>query len=496
MSWRFDSIKGRVVTILLIFLSFSHVMGLWLYVQKSEEPITLLHDALLAEQIALLVRLADRIPRTERAAMFDIASGPLLRVSETSSPALQQSVPEDSRAHTFEHLLGVFLNRATHEGIRLVYVPGGRIAVLDNLLGTVRTSAHGEHHLSTRPLAEIRPLGIVSAEVALADGSWAVFAAPLLTVSPFSPLKLGVPLTAMLASVFLIAALVVHRWTQPLSQFAAAAERLGTDIHAPALAERGPSEVRAAARALNLMQERIRRSIEDRTAFATAIAHDLGTPVTRLLLRAHEIEDESARSRILVDLEQMRRMITATLEFAQLDFAAEPSQATDITSLLQSLCHDLSDAGQPVALEAPPNVTLPSKPISLRRAVANLLDNAIKYGRCARVHLATSAQDVRILIEDDGPGIPPNLSETAFQPFRRLAGGDVGVEGTGLGLSIARNIVHGLGGDIFLANRPNAGLQVTILLPRALRPFDVASVGNASAYDLHNNMQTEAKGHL
>ena len=468
MTWLFDTIKGRVVAILVIFLSLSHVMGLWLYVQRSDEATTLLHDALLAEQIALITRLAERLAPGERGAMFDALSGPMVRITVTPSMDLGQGLPEGSRAHAVEHLLGVFLDRPTQEGIRLAYLPGGRIPGLDNLLGTVRASAHGQvHHLPAKPLAEIRPIGAMSAEVALSDGAWIRFAAPLLTVTPFSPLKLGPPLAAMLASVLLVGGWVVHRWTQPLSDFAAAAERLGVDIHAAPLAERGPYEIRAAAGALNRMQERIRRLVEDRIAFAAAIAHDLGTPITRLTLRAHEIEDEAARSRVLADLEQMRRMVTATLEFARLDFAAEPSEVIDLFSLVQSLCHDLSDAGQDVTINAGEAVSIRSKPISLRRALSNLLDNAVKYGRRARIDVTSTAQEVRILIQDEGPGIPGNRMEEAFLPFRRLTPADAAVEGTGLGLSIARSIIRALGGEVVLANRHEGGLCVTVMLPRA-----------------------------
>ena len=468
MRWIFDTIKGRVVAVLVLFLSASHVLGLWLYAQKSEEAATLLHDALLAEQIALVIRVAERLPATERPAMLQALSGPTVRITLTPTDAVRQPLPEGTRAHTFEHLLGVFLDRTSQESIRLTYSPDGQLEGLDTLLARVRTSAHGEKdHLSMRTFSEIRALGAVSAEVALADGSWIRFVAPLLTVSPFSPLKLGIPLAAMLLSVLLIAAWVLHRWTQPLTQFAAAAEKFGTDIHSPALPETGPSEVRTAARTVNLMQQRIRRLVEDRTAFAAAIAHDLGTPITRLHLRAHEIEEEATRSRMLADLEQMRRMITATLEFARLEFAAEPTETLDLASLVQSVCDDYLDAEQQVTVQELQPVAILSKPIALRRALGNLLENAFKYGARARVALATTPRDVRITIHDDGPGIPQDMVEEAFRPFRRLTQTSGLVDGTGLGLSIARSIVRGLGGEIALTRPTQGGLQVSVVLPRS-----------------------------
>ena len=470
MRWIFDTIKGRVVTVLFLFLSASHVLGLWLYAQKSEAATTLLHDALLAEQIALVIRLAERLPAAERPAMLQALSGPTVRIALTPSDTTRQPLAEGTRAHAFEHLLGVFLDRPTQESIRLAYMPGSRIEGLDSLLAKVRTSVHGERdHLPKRPLAEIHAHGAVSAEIALTDGAWVRFVAPLLTVSPFTPFKLGIPLAAMLVSVLLIAAWVLHRWTQPLTQFVAAAEQFGTDIHSPALSETGPSEVRTAARTVNLMQQRIRRLVEDRTAFAAAIAHDLGTPITRLHLRAHEIEEENTRSRMLADLEQMRRMITATLEFARLEFAAEPTETLDLASLVQSICDDYFDAGQQIAVQDLEPITIASKPTALRRALANLLENAFKYGGRARVALAATPRHVHVTIQDDGPGIPEDMVEEAFRPFRRLNRSNDEPDGTGLGLSIARSIVRGSGGEVTLKNCANGGLQVTVTLPRPHR---------------------------
>ncbi|HEX4892902.1 MAG TPA: HAMP domain-containing sensor histidine kinase [Hyphomicrobiaceae bacterium] len=198
--------------------------------------------------------------------------------------------------------------------------------------------------------------------------------------------------------------------------------------------------------------------------FAAAIAHDLGTPITRLHLRAHEIEDDDTRTRMLSDLNQMRRMITATLDLIRLDLA-EPVEAIDLASLVQSLCDDLTDAGEDVTVVALAMVTIRSKPTALRRALVNVLENAIKYGARARVQLTCTADDVLIYIDDDGPGIPDGLMEAAFQPFRRLTNDPDQNDGTGVGLSIARSIVRGVGGEITLTNG-TVGLRVTVRLPR------------------------------
>jgi signal transduction histidine kinase len=287
----------------------------------------------------------------------------------------------------------------------------------------------------------------VAAEVALSDESWLRFDTPLLTVAPFSFPNLGTPLAAMLASVLLVAAWVVHRSTEPLSGLAIATERPGTDIHAAPLDERGPFEIRTEAHAFNLMQERIRRLVEDRTAFAAAIAHDLGTPITRLTLRAHEIEEEGVRATVLSDLEQMRRMIAATLGFARSDFTTEVPEMFDLVSLVQSIGDDLADLGHDASVAGPAHLHVHSKPLALRRVVTNLIENAVKYGARARIDFSRSNHGVELHVEDDGPGIPDHVHEEAFRPFRRL-GNDMGVDGSGVGLSVARGIMRALGGIV------------------------------------------------
>jgi signal transduction histidine kinase len=154
----------------------------------------------------------------------------------------------------------------------------------------------------------------------------------------------------------------------------------------------------------------------------------------------------------------MRRMIAATLEFARLEFAAEPTETLDLASLVQSVCDDCFDAGQDVVVQDLQLATIASKPIALRRVLGNLLENAFKYGGRARVALTAVPRHVHITVHDDGPGIPEHMVEEAFRPFRRLTPSNHGApEGTGLGLSIARSIVRGLGDEIELATHPRGG---------------------------------------
>ncbi len=465
-----DSVKGRIIVILLVFLSLSHLAGLWLYAGRSEAATTLLHDALLAERVALISKLVERTPAADRPALLELVSGPVVRFSQPIEAALGESLPEGTRPHLYEHLLSVFLNRPIHHDMRMAYSAEDASDGLTGLFAAINGPEHAEiNHIPAKPLAEIKPIGAVTTEIKLSDGSWLQAESPLLSVKPFSVWRVGVPLAAMLASVLAVAAWVLNRWTQPLTIFASAAERLGTDIHAPPLDEKGPLEVRAAARTFNVMQDRIRSLVQDRTAFAAAIAHDLGTPITRLHLRAEEIPDDETRQPILADLNQMRRMITATLGFARLDFSAEVTEAIDLMSLVQRVSDDLIDLGADVSISGPQHLTIITKPVALSRVLSNVAENAVKYGKRASITVAARASLLEIVVDDVGPGIPEAMQSEVFDPFRRLAStNDETIEGTGLGLTVARSLVRGLGGEISLRNRATGGLRVTISLPNQI----------------------------
>jgi len=302
----------------------------------------------------------------------------------------------------------------------------------------------------------------------LPDKTWLNFTAPVETPEPFWSLRFGLSMAVMLAAVAILSALVVHHLTRPLATFARAAQRLGVDVKAPPLPESGPAEVRQATRAFNEMQERIRRFVEDRTQTIAAISHDLGTPITRLRLRAEFVDDEEQRQKMLADLDDMEKMVFSALSFARDDAAQEPQATVDFRTLLQRVCDDTADAGHQVSFEADEDaLAYDCRPVAMRRALTNLIDNAIKYGQQARVVLAENPTEILVTIDDDGPGIPDDRREDVFKPFHRLEQSrsrETG--GTGLGLTVARTIIRAHGGDITLANRSTGGLRVEIHLPR------------------------------
>ncbi len=263
----------------------------------------------------------------------------------------------------------------------------------------------------------------------------------------------------------------VRRMIRPVGTLAAAADALGRDVNAPALSEGGPTELAAAAVAFNTMALRIRRFVQDRTFMLTAIGHDLRTPITRLKLRAEFVDDDDLRARMLSDLDELQAMVSATLAVGRDITADEPATRVDLVALLRTLLDELSDTfpdrAEHLSYSGPDTLPIHARPLALKRAIVNLVQNALNYGGVARVRLAHGDGGmVNLAVDDDGPGIPEERLDDVFQAFLRLeASRNRETGGTGLGLTIARNILRAHGGDVMLENRPGGGLRAVVSLP-------------------------------
>ncbi|AMO94196.1 HAMP domain protein [Collimonas fungivorans] len=281
----------------------------------------------------------------------------------------------------------------------------------------------------------------------------------------------GMPYLSPYFALFLLligglAYFVAKMTARPIKHLAIAAGELGRDIDRPPLDETGPTEVRQAATAFNAMQARIKRQIQHRTHMLAAITHDLQTPLTRLRLRLEKVGEADLRRKLLEDLAVMQSMVREGLDLARSMDSAEAMQKLDIDSLLDSVCADAVDARQDVTLEGRTRASIMAQPNTLRRCLTNLVDNATKYGRYARLLVAREGSDIVIRIRDGGTGIPAELLETVFDPFFRLETSrsrDTG--GTGLGLTIARNIAENHRATLQLRNHPEGGLEATLRLP-------------------------------
>lgn len=202
-----------------------------------------------------------------------------------------------------------------------------------------------------------------------------------------------------------------------------------------------------------------------------AVSHDLKTPITSLRLHAEFVEDEETRARILAALDEMQRMTEDALVFIREDMQREETRTVDLHALLDSVAADLAELGHDIAVADTGRILTACRASALRRASRNLLENAAAYGGRATARIEPDDEAIRIVIEDEGPGIPERDLERVFEPFVRLEASRSRETGdSGLGLAIARSIVRGHGGDIRLENRANGGLRATVALPQAERP--------------------------
>ncbi len=305
--------------------------------------------------------------------------------------------------------------------------------------------------------------GKVMISVRMPDGQWLNMAGkPFAGPPPLAVRTLGLFLFLLLL-LGLGGVFVARRMARPMAALAAAADRMGRGDNASVLPEKGPREVRQTIRAFNRMQERMQRQLQDRSLMLSAISHDLRTPITTLRLRAEYIEDADVRQKTLATLTDMQDILSVSLSFARDEAADERGQLTDLPSLLQSLCDDHTDLGAVTEYVGPGRLIEECRPTAMRRAIGNLLENAIKYGGKALVTLGKDRGVVTILVEDEGPGIPEEQLEQVFTPFYRLEQSrNRETGGIGLGLALARTLVHAQGGELCLQNRPEGGLRAVV----------------------------------
>ena len=304
--------------------------------------------------------------------------------------------------------------------------------------------------------------------IALPDG--AMISAKIPPEQWLRPFWRGPWMTTLLFAVVCVSLLglwAARALTAPLSSFAKAAESFSLNGAAAPLPERGPEEIRSVAKALNRMRERITALIDDRTKMLAAISHDLRTPITRMRLRSEFIEDESQRSRMLHDLDQMRSMLESVLSFLRNDRKLEAMTLADVASTLQLVTDQFADMGHKVVYDGPEHAMAMVRPDDLHRSVTNLTENAVRFGAEATIRLSLTPDTMTIDVQDDGPGISDERKDVMLEPFVR--GDDArnmdDVTGFGLGLSIARAIVLAHGGELSLHDGKPRGLIVRIELP-------------------------------
>lgn len=465
------SLCGRLVALMLLALVLAQLVSVAVYRHERARAMRqTVRDECLG-RAASAVRLMEASPGGRRDELLEAAGTPLARYwLSDAAPGDVKSWSAEAREHLKRPVPAAGLGGPTESLF-------ARESTLDCPVADEWVELPPETWLLRRPVHILNIPGWNGYGIAapLSDGSWlnTVFAKPsyLSNATPAPGYYLAF---ACMVAIFALAAwLIARHIALPLRRLSDAAEKLGRGEEVAALPEEGPDDLRATVAAFNRMQVRLRRFVEDRTRMLAAIGHDLRTPITSLRLRAEFVQEAETREKILATLAEMQAMTEAALAFAKSEATAEPTRAADLPSLLESLCDDLVELGWDVNFEnhAGERAVCACRVEALRRALRNVIENAVRYGERARVSLEVAADGLAVVVDDDGPGIAPEDRERVFAPFVRLESSrNQATGGVGLGLSIARSILRGHGGDVTLEDGPSGkGLRVRMSIPTAAK---------------------------
>ena len=299
-----------------------------------------------------------------------------------------------------------------------------------------------------------------------ADGQWLVGRIGVPRRDPWLLVRLIGATAALYLIVLGAAAWLAMRLARPLRDLTHAAERFGGRGAPEVVAVRGPQDLRRAVVAFNDMNGRLAQLLDEKDRMLGAIGHDLRTPLASLRLRIEAMEPEAEREAAVAKIEEMAAMLEDILALARTGRWRGQLKPLDVTALAEAVAEDYARQGRPVSFADSPRLLADADAGLLRRALANLVDNALVYAGQARVRLVRTGADIEIRVEDDGPGIPPESLEAVLHPFQRLEGSrsrETG--GAGLGLAIVRGVAEGHGGTLRLENRQPRGLAAVLTLP-------------------------------
>jgi len=453
----FDSLRGQLVLLIVLALVVAQAVSLWLFVDERSQAVRTALWFEVAGRAANVALLLEEAPEDLHSAILTAADSPLVRFALSETPVVAQ----DDRA----------VGGAVEARVRGLMggIPGREVRVKLNVVDQSippPMAGAGPEMVQMHMAMMQGQLSAIEMQlaIALADGPW------LNVVTRYERPPLQWPVASILSFVTTAAIILVTvcwflltRLTGPLLRVSRAAEKLGRGEDVSPLPAHGPAEVRDLTQTFNRMQDRLTRFVSDRTRLLAALGHDLRSPLTALRVRAEMVDEQETREALVSSIEEMREMVDATLAFARGVATSEPYEPVDLQQFLEKLRTDMLD-GFELVPSAPVQVRL--RPQALRRALRNILDNAVRYGGGARVSYGQEDDHAVIRIRDEGPGIPEPELDQVFEPFFRLEKSrsrETG--GSGLGLSIARTLLRAHGGDVRLSNHPEGGLLAEVTLP-------------------------------
>ncbi|WP_380878470.1 two-component sensor histidine kinase [Sphingomonas sp. DBB INV C78] len=424
---------GRIVAIILLTVTIEFAASTLLYERAGEFSIKEDEARRLAEHLVIVQRLIGDRPPAERPMIARYLS------TDRYSVHWQREVP----------------------GPRPLAAELGNMR--DQVVEWEPKLADGELHLQ---LASPGRHDIVVGELALPDGTWIHFKMHGLVTG--WGLQLNRIILALVPAIALavLGGLLVRMTLRPLKTLGEAAKRIGQGERVD-VREEGPREVRNLIRAFNRMQDQINRMMTDRTQALAAVGHDLRTPLARLQLRIDGSSDRDLQETSEADIGEMEEMISSVLAYLAGDADPETPVRIDVAVLIATLVDDFTDHGHAISYQGPDHLEATLRANGFKRAISNLIENALRYGDTADVIVVDWPGSIAVRVEDNGPGIPPEALADVLKPFIRLdSARSRNTKGLGLGLAVVSQMVEREGGTLRLANRAQGGLRAEILISK------------------------------
>ena len=454
-----QTLGGQLLAMLLLALVVTQGLGGWLLTDERNRAVRAALASEAAGRAANIALLLESAPDDLHASILRAANSPLVQFRLTSEPAVVRNDPSGAATlRQIETIMGdsggdVRVEVETRSDPPMTMRMGDAMP-MNNRMRRMHDSMMGGRHEATQ----------LAASIPVANGEWlnvnTRFRQPGLQFSA----RALVPVLLMVVAVILVAGWTSRRVVRPVRALAAGADRLGRGAEADPLPATGPLELRETTQAFNRMQHRLTRFVAERTRMLAALSHDLRSPLTAMRLRVEMLDESEESDRLRALIAEMQAMVEATLDFARGEAGAEAATRVDLAALITDLAAEVGD--NRVILATSPPVRILARPQSLRRALRNLVDNAVSYGESGTITLTEDAAGVTVTITDNGPGLPEDQLEAVFEPFvRHDPSRNRETGGVGLGLAIARTIIQAHGGTVTLRNATAGGLEARVQLP-------------------------------
>ncbi len=439
----FQTLRSQFVAVVAAAVILSNLSVVVILEIGREGELQTARITAAVDRIAAVFRYVTTIPLEQRAPAVAALSGNLFHYSIQPSPPFPEKPMTDAERQMASDL---------YSGERSANLPQARVRMIEQ----------------NRPLNDQGPVFEITQPFPNGDGWLTAQFTGLPAPSPAPAILIAALLGTILTGA--AAAWLAGRVSRPLLALAFAADEVARGRVAPRLPDTGPDDIRHAAKAFNEMSDRVTRTLESHRQLLSAVGHDLRTPLAAMRITAEFVEDEEVRDRLTRNLDELQSMTEAVLSAAR-SGPGEEKRRVDLATLIESVCDDLIELNQPVTVNIDGLAPSSCRPNEIRRAVRNLIENAVRYGGGARVSLERRDDCFIVNVDDDGPGIPANRLQEVFEPFVRLEESRSNVTGgSGLGLTLARAIAQEHGGDIILLNRMAEGqimgLRASLRLPR------------------------------